>query len=58
MHRQAAIIKACYEMAGMSMSNGEGVIKEKGKGRMLVDKNDVRKVQSTLSNRVNPFFTI
>ena len=31
------------------------LIKEKEKGRMSVDENDVRKVQSTLSNWVNPF---
>ena len=42
-------------MARISLPNGEGIIKEKGKERMSVDENDVRKVQSTLSNWVNPF---
>ena len=32
--------QACREMAGMSTPNGEGVIKEKGKGRMSVDENN------------------
>lgn len=39
----------------MSVTNGVGVIKERGKGRMSVDGNDVKKVQSTLNNRSNPF---
>ena len=42
-------------MAGIPLPNGDGIFKEKGKGRMSVDENDVRKVQSTLSNWVNPF---
>ena len=42
-------------MARISLPNGEGIIKEKGKGRMSVDESDVRNVQSTLSNWVNPF---
>ena len=54
-HERAAITQACREMARISLPNGEGVIKKKGKGRMSVDENDVRKVQSTLSNWVNPF---
>ena len=54
-HERAAITQACREMARISLPNGEGIIKEKGKERMSVDENDVRKVQSTLSNWVNPF---
>ena len=41
------------EISGLP--NDDGIVKEKGKGRMSVDENDVRKVQSTLSNWVNPF---
>lgn len=51
----AAIIYACHEKAGLSMSNGEGVIKGKEKGRMSADKNYVWKKQSTRSNWVNAF---
>ena len=54
-HERAAITQACREMAGMSVTNADGVIKEKGKGRMSVDEGDVKKVQSTLSNWGNPF---
>ena len=54
-HERAAITQACREMVGISMTNGAGVIKEKGKGRMSVDENNVKKVQSTLSNWGNPF---
>ena len=43
-------------MARISLPNGQGIIKEKEKGRMSVYENYVRKVQSTLSNWVNPFF--
>jgi len=35
-HEQAAITQACCEIAGISTPNGEGVIKEKGKGGMSV----------------------
>ena len=54
-HERAAITQACREMARLSLPNGEGVIKEKERRRMSVDENDVGKVQSTLSNWVNPF---
>lgn len=54
-HERAAITQACREIARLSVRNGEGIIKAKGKGRMSFAKNDVGKVQSTLSNWVNPF---
>ena len=54
-HERAAITQACRQMAGLSATNEESVIKEKGKTRMSVDENDVKKVQSTLNNWVNPF---
>lgn len=54
-HERAAITQPCCVMAGMPVTDGENVIKEKGKRRMSVDENDVRKALSTLSNCVNPF---
>jgi len=46
---------AVTEMAGLCVANDEGVVKEMGKSRMSVDENDVKKVQSTLNNWINPF---
>ncbi len=54
-HERAAITQACRQLAGLSATNEESVVKEKGRARMSVDENDVKKVQSTLNNWVNPF---
>ena len=51
----AAITQTCCEMAGLSVTDGDGVIKEIGKSRMTVDENDVQKVQAALTNWGNPF---
>ena len=48
-HERAAITQACREMAGLpSMTDGDEVVKEMGKARMIADERDVKKVQTTL----------
>jgi len=54
-NERAAITQAYHEMARMSMTNGEGVIKKRSKGRMSVDENKAKKVQSTPNIWGNPF---
>lgn len=54
-HERAATTQACREIAGISMTDGDKMVKEMGKARMAVDERDVKNVQSTLSSWVNPF---
>ena len=54
-HERAAITQACREMAGLHANDANEVVKEMGKARMATDERDVKKVETTLSNWVNPF---
>lgn len=54
-HERAAVTQICREMAGFLVNDGNEVGKEMGKARMTVDERDVKKVETTITNWVNPF---
>ena len=49
--------QACRRMAGLSLTDHYGVIKEMGKSRINMDENDVQKVYTSLANWRNPFLS-